>query len=150
MLGLGAHRSSQPIVEQEGDRHPAGVQGECGDDWASQYPGAPQEWLCPSPSDAGSSSRSPRSCWEEQQCCGWAVPGGHCSCCPVLPAAEQGQLLIALSPTIVPSCQGLSRTTSCVYISLFSLSALGAGWLMLASLIALGREAGDSQARAVL
>lgn len=143
---MGACRRSQPIVEQEGARHPAGVQGVCGDDWAPQCPGALREWICPSPCDVGTSSRSPRSCCGEQQCCGWALPGGHCSHCPVLPAAEQGQLLVALSPTVVPSCQGLSRTTSCVYISLFSLSALGAGWLMVASLIALGREAGDSQA----
>lgn len=32
-LGWGARRRSQPILEQEGARHPAGVQDECGDDW---------------------------------------------------------------------------------------------------------------------
>lgn len=132
-IGAWVGGTQEAILEQEGARHPAGVQGECGDGCTPQCPGAPQEWICTSPCDVGTSSRCPRSCWGEEQCCGWAVPGGCCSHCPVLRAAEQGQLLIALSPTIVPPCQGLSQTTPCVYISLFSLpwEQVGSWWLLL-------------------
>lgn len=106
MLGLGTHRRSQPIVAQEGARHPAGVQGECGDVWATQclelhrsgFTSHPMMEELPQgvPEAAGGSGSG--------SAVGWAVPGEHCSQCPVLPAAGQRQLLIALSPTIVPSC----------------------------------------------
>lgn len=90
VLGLGVHRRAQPVLEQEGAGHPAGLCGECGDVWVPQCPGTPQGWNCLSPCDGGTSSRISEDAGGSGSAVGWAVPGGHCSHCPVLPAAQQG------------------------------------------------------------
>lgn len=127
---------------RSGAGHPAGVYGECGDVWVPQCPGTPQEWNCLSPCDGGASSRS----WREWQCCGVGSASWALQPLPSAPSCTAG---VAPHCSVPHYCPFLPRTLpNCILcLHLAFLSALGGGWLVVASLTALGRGAGDCQAR---
>lgn len=144
VLGLGVHRRSQLLLEQEGTQLGSMVSVVFGlpstlGPHRSGIASPPVMGELPQgvPEDAGGSSST----------VGWAVPGGHCSHCPVLQHSTGSSSLLcppplSFLPRTFPNC------ILCLHLAF--LSALGEGWLVVASLTVLGRGAGDCQARAVL